>query len=386
MAGFEFEDRLRLALREAAERQSQAGPWGWAAATGRTAIDATRRSFVPAASAVVATLIALAIATVLLTRSGSQGESVEPPEVVARLALADSLGHTVGAFSSVWVADTGDARLLRIDPESRRVTARVAVQSGVVMAPSGEMLWALNQDLARDVLSFRGRLLRIDPRSDEVAERLALRTPSGEAFSGIDLAAGEDSVWMLGTTRRWHNSDSVGLIRLDARTGRVTVGSALPGGWGRVGIALRRDGLWAVTADNRLLRFDARTGEKLSESRLGLGPVDRNAEPSNGQLQFAGNTLVASTRGGLAGIDPYAGRVVWRRPLGQRVLAWTEADGLVWAAVSPQGPDRLFAVDPEDGRVATSVGLGSFGAAGIASVGDAFWITTAGGEAVVMRR
>jgi hypothetical protein len=32
------------------------------------------------------------------------------------------------------------------------------------------------------------------------------------------------------------------------------------------------------------------------------------------------------------------------------------------------------------------VGLDSFGTAGIASVGDQLWITTAGGEAVVLQR
>ena len=57
---------------------------------------------------------------------------------------------------------------------------------------------------------------------------------------------------------------------------------------------------------------------------------------------------------------------------------------MIWAAVSPHGPDRLVAVRPDDGQVATSVELDTFGAAGIASVGDQLWVTTAGGEAVVL--
>jgi hypothetical protein len=36
--------------------------------------------------------------------------------------------------------------------------------------------------------------------------------------------------------------------------------------------------------------------------------------------------------------------------------------------------------------VATSVGLDAFSTAGIASVGDELWITTAGGEAIVLQR
>ncbi len=384
MAGFEFETRLRLALGEAAEREAERGRAGRAVARSRSTLVVTRRSFVPAAAAVLGTLLALAVATVFLTRSGSR-EAVRPPEVVARFALGESLGGTVGAYGSVWVADTGPDRLLRVDPDSRRVTVRLPVEGDVAMAPAGGTLWALNEGAPAPATDFRDLLLRIDPRSDEVT-RLRLRTPSGADLGGVGLAADQDSVWILGTTVSWHNNDALGLMRLDPQTGRATVAFALPGKWGRVGIALRRDGLWAITADDRLLRYDARTGEKLSETRLDLPGSGRDAEPAPGHLQFAGDTLVTSTPGGLAGIDPYAGRVVWRRDLGGTVNAWTEAGGLVWATVSPRGPDRLVAVEPHDGQVATSVGLDVFGADGIASVGDELWITTAGGEAVVLQR
>jgi sugar lactone lactonase YvrE len=386
MAGFDFETRLRLALREAAEREAERGRAGRAKARGRSTLVVTRRSFVPAAAAVLATLLALAVAMALLTSSGSEREALHPPEVVARFALGDSLGGTVGTYGSVWVADTGPDRLLRVDPDSRRVSARFPVEGDVAMASAGETLWALNEGAPGPATDFRDLLLRIDPRSNEVAARLPLRTPSGADLGGVDLAADRDSLWILGTTASWHNDDRLGVMRLAPQAARATVAFALPGGWGRVGIALRSDGLWAITADDRLLRYDAHTGEKLSEIQLDLPVSRRDREPAPGHLQFAGDTLITSTPGGLVGIDPDAGRVVWRRHLGGAVDAWTEAGGLVWAAVSPQGPDRLVAVDPHDGRVATSTGLDSFGAAGIASVGDQLWITTAGGEAIVLQR
>ena len=128
MAGFEFETRLRLALREAAEREAQRGRAGRAVARSRSTLVVTRRSFVPAAAAVLGALLALAVAAVFLTRSGSQREAVHPPEVVARFTLGESLGGTVGAYGSVWVADTGPDRLLRVDPDSRRVTVRLPVE------------------------------------------------------------------------------------------------------------------------------------------------------------------------------------------------------------------------------------------------------------------
>ena len=110
MAGFEFETRLRLALREAAEREAERGRAGRAVARSRSTWVVTRRSFVSAAAAVLGTLLALAVAAVILTGSGSEREAVQPPEVVARFTLGESPGGTVGAYGSVWVADTGPDR------------------------------------------------------------------------------------------------------------------------------------------------------------------------------------------------------------------------------------------------------------------------------------
>jgi len=383
MAGFEFETRLRLALREAAEREAERGRAGRAVARSRSTWVVTRRSFVPAAAAVLATVLALSVAVVFLSRSGSQREALQPPEVVARFTLGESPGGTLGAYGSVWVADKGPGRLLRVDPESRRVTVRLPVEGDVAMEPAGGTLWALNARVPPSELG--DLLLGIDPASNDITARLRLRTPSGAPALGVDLAADQNSFWILGQTASWYRSNSLGLIRLTPQDRRATVAFVLPGGSGRVGIALRRDGVWAITADDRLLRYDARTGEKLSGTRLDLPATPRVTQPAPGELQFAGDTLVTSIPGGLAGIDPYTGRVVWRRHLGVSVNAWTEADGVIWAAVA-QGPDRLVAVQPDDGRVATSVGLDAFSTAGIASIGDQLWVTTQGGEAIVLQR
>ena len=215
-------------MREAAEREAERGRAGRAVARGRSTLVMTRRSFVPAAAAVLAILLALAVATVLLTRSGSQREAVQPPEVVARFALGESLGGTVGAYGSVWVADTGPDRLLRVDPDSRRVTVRLPVEGDVAMAPAGGTLWALNEGAPAAATDFRDLLLRIDPRSNDITARLRLRTPSGADLGGVDLAADQNSLWILGTTASWHNNNSLGLMRLDPQDGRATVAFALP--------------------------------------------------------------------------------------------------------------------------------------------------------------
>ena len=167
MAGFEFETRLRVALREAAEREAERGRAGRAAARSRSTLVVTRRSFVPVAAAVLGTLLALAVATVFLSRSGSR-EAVHPPVVGARFELGQTLGGSVGAYGSVWVADAGPDRLLRVDPDSRRVTVRFPVEGNVAMAPEGGTLWALNEGPGD-----RGDLLLgIDPGSNDITARL----------------------------------------------------------------------------------------------------------------------------------------------------------------------------------------------------------------------
>jgi streptogramin lyase len=149
MAGFNFEDRLRLALREAAQREQQPGAIARSVAKARRAFQTAGRSFVPAAAAGLATALALVVVAVFLTRAGSDSEAVHPPEVVARLALADSLGVAVGAHGSVWLADTSGDRLLRVDPKSREVIARIPVEDDLAMAPVGEMLWVVSQSSSR---------------------------------------------------------------------------------------------------------------------------------------------------------------------------------------------------------------------------------------------
>jgi streptogramin lyase len=386
MAEFEFESRLRLALREAAERETQRGRFSRSAASGRSALRVTA-PWVPAAAAVAATLLALAVAAALLTFGHAERKPVHPPNIVSRLTLSDSLGLAVNVHGSLWTDDRSGNRLLRIDPVTREVVARIPVPDDVSLAGAGDSLWALPTSHPSGPSDFRRSLLRIDARTSRVTARIPVNTPSGEPFSGSVVAADPAGVWAIGLTARMVNSNNtLGLVRIDPRSGRVTRLIAIPRGWGPADLALRGPDLWVITGDDRLLRFDARTGSKLSEVRVGFPPDDPAADPEPGRLGFAGSRLVATARGGLAGIDPATGRVIWRSRVGQGVQAWTSAGGLIWASARTAAADRLFGVNPANGRVVTSVDLGEFGTAGIASVGQDLWVTTAGGKAVILRR
>jgi hypothetical protein len=369
MAGFEFEARLRMELREAAEREQRRGLLGRFVAASRSLLPAIGHSALPAAAVTATIAAAIAVAAIFML-SGTEKRSVAPPKVVAEFSVADSLGETVAAYGSVWMNDTSRAEVLRVDADSRRVTARLPVRGEVFMTSGAGSLWVLQKGSLGGA-GYHGPLLRIDPRTAEVTARIPLRTPAGHRFAGDEVLSARDAVWVGGLD---------GALRIDPRTNSVTGAIAPRGDYVSADFALWRRGLWALTADGRLLQFDTRTGAKLSEARLALPQATR-------PLVTAGDAVVTTVPGGLARIDPYSGRVLWSRRLGQELGTWlTEADGLLWTRSSGRVHDRLHALDPDTGRVLTSLALRDFSGAGIAAIDDELWLSTVGGRVVVFRR
>ena len=369
MASFDFQASLRMQLREAAEREQRRGLLARLAAAGRALLPGVGHSLLPAAAVAATIAAAISVAAIFLM-SDSEQRPVAPPEVVAELGVADSIGATFGAFGSVWMADTSREELLRIDPDTRRVVARLPVAGEVALGVGAGDLWALQAGPAQGGFDLGGPLLRIDPSTNRVTARIALGAVAGQPFGGYEVLDGRDEVWVAGVS---------GALRIDARTNRVTQAIAAPDQLVSTHFALLDGDLWAITEDGRLLSFDTRTGRTVSDVRLGLTEAGDLATTPGG-------ALIAAAPGALARVEPYTGRVLWRTRLGPSVDVWTGAGGLIWVRSSGQGQDRLSALDPETGRVLTRVELEDFGAAGLAAVDDELWLSTVGGNVVVMRR
>jgi hypothetical protein len=369
MTAFEFQARLRAELGAAAEREQRRGARARVAAAARSLLPALGRSAPAAAAVLVAAVAAVVVASVVLV-SGGERRAVAPPKVVAQRSFADSLAATVAAYGSVWMSDRSGGELLRVEPHTLRVTARLPVGGEVSIAAGAGSLWALQEGSRNPGLDFRGPLLRIDPTTNRVIAKVPLRTPDGKPFAGFEVLANGGQIWVAGLG---------GAVRIDPRTNRVTTAVTAAGRLFTSDFALVPGGLWAMTSAGRFRAFDPSTGARLRDMPLVIDGVSRFQGSAAG-------ALIATVPGGLARVDPYTGHALWRAHIGERANEWTEAGGVIWARSSGPRRDRLSAVDPKSGRILTSVELDDFGGTSVAAIDDELWLGTTSGNVTILRR
>jgi streptogramin lyase len=348
-----FQARLQLQLREAAQREERRGALG------------RMRLALPAWPAVAAVAIAgLLLAAVLVVGGLRWGDKPVPAlHVVHVVALAGNLGSIDAGFGAVWLADTSKGQVLRVDPRSRRVRARTGVGGPAMVTVGAGAVWALNQ---------RGRLLRIDPATNRVTDRVALRLPGGGLLNGFDVQMLDGVPWAIGAE---------GAMRLNARDGHIEHFTALPSRIEPFFVIAGEQSLWVVGRTQRLVRYDLATGR-----RQGDWPVPIRG--SVGVTPTQAGPVYATHLGEIARADPDDGRLAWRRKLGTGVtgIPYLRGTSLWIHASDAAGRDRLVELDLASGHTRSSVVLPEFGAAGVATVGRQFWITTPNGKVMVLQR
>jgi outer membrane protein assembly factor BamB len=367
----DFVTRLRLQLREAAEREERRH--------GLTARVVAARPLVPrlaldqVATAVIVVLILVA-AVYALARLRPEPAAPPPWKVVTRLAPGGSLGAVAGGFGSAWVDDATHGQLLRIDPRSHAITARIAVRGSAAVSVDAGAVWVVES--SSSAYELTGPLLRIDPRTNRVVARIALRTPEGRPFRAWEVRPGHGVIWILGPD---------GVLRLDPRTNRITKAIALGSGYEIPDAALTRTDLWLLRADRRLLRLDAETGTRKHSLRV---PVTGALQ--TGELRTVDDTLIvaADNEGAdeIAGVDPTTGHTLWRKLL-RRAGPSVAADGALWVPTTEARRIGMTVVgiDPRTGAIRARVHVdGEFSAAALGRVGSQLWLTTASGHAIVI--
>ena len=300
---------------------------------------------------------------------GGPGDRVPNPRRMVVLHPAEQLGAMIAASGDVWVDDRARERLLHLDGATGRVRAEIPVNGRIALAAAPRAVWVL-QSGGEYGAGLRGPLLRIDPRTDRVRARIALGRDVGRPVLGFGVQALGRDVWI------WGPRD---ILRVDPRAQRITQRIAMDDRHGELtGFAAAGDRLVAGTADGQLVVFDARAGTRTGAVSLAI----RKPAPR----AIAGSRVLFTASGAVGVVDLASGRLSWERRLGFRAGATVGRDGLVWlhsAATNERG-DRVTALRLANGRVVTSGILPAFGSTGIAADAGRVWVGTAGGALLML--
>ena len=128
----------------------------------------------------------------------------EKLEIERRIALGGEPGGVAYGYGSVWIANVSDNVLLRVDPDSAEVVARIKLGRAYEVAAANGVDVGEGSVWASDPLN--GYLLRIDPETNAVASRVRLTGPS-------EVVVGHGAAWVL---------DGHRIVRVDAETEETT--------------------------------------------------------------------------------------------------------------------------------------------------------------------
>jgi YVTN family beta-propeller protein len=333
----------------------------------------------------------LAAMTISGCASGQTGSGPSPaptpsgPEQ-ATIKVGQRAGVAVAGQGAIWVPNTGDGTVSRIDPSTNRVVATITIGNqlafyqreceakGSVHSFMGTSFHVRDCDLPSALATGTGALwvlknddqtvLRIDPTSRRVLARIAL------GFVPFDIAATDKAVWISGY---WEDQ----LVRVDPSTNQVVARLTLPDG--ASGIAASDQAVWvASTIAGVVSRVDPSNNRVIATVRL-----DCPTECYQGSMPLAVTTTSDAAwirtvgDGLLVRIDPNTNRAVATVDVsyslgrsGQDHLG--VLDGLVWVAGS-----GLQRVDPTTNRV---TGLINVDATGVTSGFGSLWVTALSGR------
>ncbi|WP_377644205.1 hypothetical protein [Oryzobacter terrae] len=195
-------------------------------------------------------------------------------------------------FGSLWVAVCSTpAQVLRLDPSTGKVAARIEVPDVEVMeegsVASGEgFVWVV-------ALGAERTLVKIDPTTDEVVDLVPVEV------GVVGARAGEGALWLT------NPQDGV-LTRRDVGTGAVV--ATIPTGRGARFFAVGEGAVWVQNnVDGTVSRVDPATNRVTATVVVDSGPVQ------GGDLAVGGGFVWARTSDALvAKIDPATATVVAR--------------------------------------------------------------------------
>jgi PQQ-like domain len=345
----DFVTKLQLQLRDAAEREARRGP------TRRLARTAGAQQVWRPALALAA--IALVLFGLISAARSLHHRHTTPagpgPHVVLRAPLVSQGGGLWTGFGSAWATDPASGQILRLDPRTRAVRARIPVSSDAGFDVGAGAVWVLER-------SYHSVLVRIDAATNRIAARIPL------PFRGGGVIVGRGVVW---------TGDGLTLVRINPATNRIdrTIGFSR-GGYQANGVATDGRRLYLSRADGTLLVFDARTGARLPTPGV---EVDGFAAAA------ARGVVFLATRQRFAALDVRTARTLWSQDLDAQTFNNAVLDGrTLWVegVARAGGRDRLWRLDAATGRITGTLDLPDFGAPGMAPVAGRLWVVSTSGS------
>lgn len=321
--------------------------------TGRSGI---RRRALFAGAFVLAGVVAVGLAVALLPRGVQRGPVAVRPNslavinqdgvVVADVPAGDGPGAIVYADGAVWVADTGDNTVLRIDPNTHRIlrTFGLAARPTTLTAGPGT-LWIGN--------AFDGTLSRVLTQYNQLS---APFYPGYAVEGSVAIATQGNNLWTgLGDGT---------VLRLDAQSLQPITRTQLP--THPRSLAATNTAAWATMfGTDVIVRIDAASGRTSIVTTLAAQPVAIAA--------WNGEVLVAT--GGedrLWRVSESTGQIQSSTPIGVDAIQLLVTNDGVWVVGGTSG--TIVHVDPRTATLTKTTNLGH-PLGGVAQVGSDEWVS-----------
>jgi hypothetical protein len=191
----------------------------------------------------------------------------------------DYLFRVAAGHGAVWITTGGDGHVLRVDPASAKVTARIDVRAGPVtdLAISNDAVW----------VSATSDVVRLDPKTNEIVARFQNKAGFG------DIGSGGAGLWVIAGANA---EGEVWQIDPGSNTVEQRVPLANPSFWNE--IAVGDHAVWVTSSPIvhqpgaalvHLHRVDPSTGGITADIALGPGPAELG--PGEGAVSYSGLAL-----------------------------------------------------------------------------------------------
>jgi len=292
-----------------------------------------RRGFIAATAAAAAIGVAVGL---LATRGGGSEASASVSgnavgvidsdgEIVSEVGVGNSPSEVAATPDAVWVTNTTDNTLSRIDPSTNDVRQTIAVGEGPTgVAVGGGAVWVAN--------GLDATVSRVNPAANTEVQKITVGNgPTGIAF-------GEGAVWVA-------NSVDGTVSRIAPGPSRVT--GTFPAVVGASGIAVGFDRIWVTSpSTGSVVALDPKSGEVVVRISVGVEPA---AVAVGSNAVWVANRADGTVSKISARVEAVTGTVqVGRGPEGVAV-----GRDAIWVANGEDG--TLSRIDPESGRLVQTV-------------------------------